>query len=747
MNYSLPRLLRLVVARVLAYYCQEKTVKKAEPTFIPLKIQFCVTLDPHHCKKSPLRRHSFSAPSQLCVDRLDIAVKHLGQRILSLSTLVSTSTSPSPQPVDSLLFPNKMTRICHGCHAPIDDDHKDYPTGWQKCPLDHWSGCLGGVVEGKAANGSEWRGCPQDYVHVEAVTDGSDEELDNGLNKEDISIINGDEANGAGAGALDKDQTDVVTNLEIVEEIAKKGLGEELVDEARLILQYEEANKLLKQQAATRAKEGAAAQGRKLEMLKAENLRLSQAMGGDIGGAKVRKVPHPKDLKLGVSRNPVQEHLSRRDHRASEFRPEDDSLYTGINMKGIRKIPVLQTQVDKLVGKVQSRAPSLDRRPSFIGVRDSSLAPQHTEVAPEFVYRECEDGTMRKVRTPQSRDLLPVPRPGQIDGLDTSSDEDCDVEPQPGNVFKWWRDENGEKYFTEEKQVRQQQQEMVYRYVKDEATGRSYKRLVLKDDPDRELVSQWVIDPETGLKVKMLVPSQLGSTKPKIGQQSSSHLVRFTSSPGSRSQAGDGFTTPLPLSVRRRSSQHSSTTFPPRNLSDLKDDKQGKMPTIIQFARNCPVSWTSKITSDKLNMGLWCWSYMAELLATRTGQADPLPSGELEARMQHFLNVLEVALQPSAPTDFDNHGWKVARLYAEKVQHKVERGDTWLSFEQRYGSDSQPHELMAAEKELAPKGPKVPKQPKDEEVKIKDGEKKKTCTTWNSSSTEGKCEFEVQYEG
>ena len=136
---------------------------------------------------------------------------------------------------------------------------------------------------------------------------------------------------------------------------------------------------------------------------------------------------------------------------------------------------------------------------------------------------------MRKVRTPQSRDLLPVPRPGQIDGLDTSSDEDCDVEPQPGNVFKWWRDENGEKYFTEEKQVRQQQQEMVYRYVKDEATGRSYKRLVLKDDPDRELVSQWVIDPETGLKVKMLVPSQLGSTKPKISQQSSSCQIYFFS--------------------------------------------------------------------------------------------------------------------------------------------------------------------------------------------------------------------------
>mgnify|MGYP007022923597 CR=1 FL=1 len=75
--------------------------------------------------------------------------------------------------------------------------------------------------------------------------------------------------------------------------------------------------------------------------------------------------------------------------------------------------------------------------------------------------------------------------------------------------------------------------------------------------------------------------------------------------------------------------------------------------------------------------------------------------GELEARLKHFLNVLEIALQPSSSSEFDTHAWRVARLYAEKFQQKVERGDTWLGFEARYGSDSQPHELMAAERELA----------------------------------------------
>ena len=44
--------------------------------------------------------------------------------------------------------------------------------------------------------------------------------------------------------------------------------------EDTLVRQLEEANKLLKQQVATRAKEEEAAHARKVAMLKAENLRL-----------------------------------------------------------------------------------------------------------------------------------------------------------------------------------------------------------------------------------------------------------------------------------------------------------------------------------------------------------------------------------------------------------------------------------------------------------------------------------------
>ena len=740
-----------------------------------------------------MRRQSLSAPARLCIGRLETATRHLDQSILSLSSFVSKSSEVLAHPESSShtseqftkLNTNKMPCTCHGCHAPLDDDHLDYPSGWQKCPLEHWDGCKGGIADGKAANGSEWKGCPSGHVFVEVTS--SDEDLESGLESRNITLGKVDDKLGdvvdgtvdetgnseaAGGTPRNQDQTKPDDDLEVVESVEVSKDSDHVVTEGDLLVQQlEEANILLKKQVATRAREEEAARVRKIAMLKAENIRLAQAMNGDIGGARVKtttSVPHPKNKKqarvatgLGRSQQPLQEHLSRNQLRAAEYRPADDTIYTGLNIRGIRKIPDIKTQVEKLVNQVQGRAPSLDRRPSFVPVKDTPpgtafIDPHHDDVVVEqqFVYQYCEDGSLKKVKvlTPQSRGTVPSftksggGHVGQGDDLEISSDEDCDEVPQSGHVFRWRRDENGEKYYIEEKQV-MQQPEMVYRYVKDSTTGRSYKRLVLKNDPEKELVSHWLIDPDTGRKVQMLVPCQLSSSKLRSSRQYSSQLEKPASSShsGRDLHCSDGFVTPLPSSVHRKSSLQSSSSIHSRTTNSLQEEKQGKIPSIVQFARSCPVSWTSKVTSDKLNMGLWCWSFIADLLATRTGQASPLQPGELEARLQHYLNVLEIALQPGSSSDFDNHVWRVARLYAEKVQHKVDRGDTWLGFDQRYGSDSQPHELMAAEKELATKPSKAPKQTKDEEVKKDD--KKRNCTTWNSSSTEGKCEYEVQYDG
>ena len=683
-----------------------------------------------------MRRQSWSAPAKLSLDRLDAATQNLGKRVLSLTRLVKKSSSsldevtpgPISQPTKSPvnLVWDKMVRTCHGCHAPLDKDHQDYPSGWQKCQLEHWDGCHGGIADGKAPNGSDWRGCPLGYIFVESVEDRSDSDgTEDVLDKHELTL--GDEdANKSGAAATKSSNTEA--NTDSLEEPLDDRPPETVHDLEQnpdlLIQQLEAANSLLRKQAEVREQQASEERDRRVAMLRAENERLAQSMNGDIGGVKVKNhqkrsqlQPHPKNSQRktlashGKSSHPShQDHLTRNSLRAAEYRPEDKSLYSGLDIKGIRKIPDLQAQVDRLIGAVQHLAPSLDSRPSF--VLDKSAPPK--KAAPAVF---------------SAKSFAATATTGLGDDPETSSDEDFDEEPRQGYVFRWRRDANGEKYNVEERlTVRQEENaDLVYRYVRDEATGRSYKKLVLRDNPERELVPQWVVNPDTGRKVKMLVPSQQKFRREGAGFVTDSQ---------------DNFTTPLPPSqVKTPQLSSSAPARTPAPVTNLQEEKQGKMPSIVSYARDCPVSWTNKITSDKLNMGLWCWAFISELLATRTGQAPTLQEGELEARLKHFLNVLEIALQPSSSSEFDTHAWRVARLYAEKVQQKVERGDTWLGFEARYGSDSQPHELMAAERELSAK---IPKKEKKEEVK---NQEKRACTTWNTSTVEGKCEYEVQNDG
>jgi hypothetical protein len=78
-----------------------------------------------------------------------------------------------------------------------------------------------------------------------------------------------------------------------------------------------------------------------------------------------------------------------------------------------------------------------------------------------------------------------------------------------------------------------------------------------------------------------------------------------------------------------------------------------------------------------------------------------LADGELEARLQHFLSVLEIVLQTTTQSDFSSEAWKVARLYHVKVQQKIDSGVySWIQNLQQWGSATLPHELMAARAEV-----------------------------------------------
>ena len=582
------------------------------------------------------------------------------------------------------------------------------------------------------------------------------------------------------------EQRDSQSNPEIkdVEKVVTMvDLGADL-DEEQTLRDLEAANNLLKSQYTKQEQEKATQlkreRARKIQMLQAENARLSAGMGGDTGGGKPKHhqngmsaqsaIPHPKASKVKATSQATgwqpafQEHLTRNQSRAAQFRPEEASIYTGLNINGIRKIPEVGIHVDGLVGKFQNLAPSLDRRPSAtlgqqlpapnlkkkVVIKHKHTARDNDDTIEEdFVFSRRPDGSLVKVRVVNEspsrsaklsssagsavrrtkRREVPSQSPfqsGPESDPDTSSDEDCDDRPRPGYYFRWKRDTMGEKYNVEELAYNQSP-EMVYQYVRDQATGRSYKKLVQKSNTSRP---------------DMSVPA----TSQVSGRYVDRRLV--TNTPGVHMANGSGTPQLVTSRTPQLTTQHNERM--PAFVVPA-EDKQGRnnTPVIVQYARSCPVAWTSKVTSDKLNMGLWCWSYVAELLASRTGQTLSLQPGELEARMQHFLNVLEVALQPSNPAEFDGHSWRVARLYAEKVQQKIDRGETWLNFEARYGADSQPHELMAAKEEVKPVRKLREPLKGDSKVKTKDDKRdtnitKRTCTTWNTSSVEGKCDWEVQ---
>ena len=177
-----------------------------------------------------------------------------------------------------------------------------------------------------------------------------------------------------------------------------------------------------------------------------------------------------------------------------------------------------------------------------------------------------------------------------------------------------------------------------------------------------------------------------------------------------------------------------------------KQGRDSKVPDLVQWARNCPVNWTKKVTSDKINAVLWAWANVSELLATRTGQAPNLEPGELEARLQHLCNVLEITLQSSTQSDFCGDAWSVARLYDQKVQQKVDSHQfSWVQLSAMNHGASLPHELMAAHQEL----PRKQKSARDITAGARgaaeDGSRqKRKCLTWNKSEVRGKCNYEVE---
>ena len=613
-----------------------------------------------------------------------------------------------------------MQKYCHHCHRPTDHpDHAGIQTGVNKCTLSHFDGCHEGHYNDKS-----WTDCP-------AATGGEgDGSFGSGKSKESKVSPNklGDEfekLNLDGAAKVDPKEflivdTDDEEDMHLQEEV-------ELL---RLQVQQQSQESLARLQSDEQEKK----ERKRLRREKLERERLELL---SVAKKFQDRRPEYNPATIQPSRQNLKDKAAELAARQQWDGARQRQHVTGLTMGGIRELPGMTPAVEDWITKLQSSVPSLAKTPTGQAPTGGSFQPQgvlsqaptasvprtHAHVSSETIDTEFVYSTVRGKLVPvlhespvnKARSNPPHPPQQPDDEVgEASEDEDCPVQPAQGHRLAWYRDESGRKYFLHKK-IEEEIPSKVRTYERDAATGRWYEKTVPQTKTPR---AQKVSNPRK--------------------TPDSSFVDHRNASHSPQPQVTRGLRTPAASAQPKDDERHSS--FLPG-----KPDKQGRdsnMPDIVQWARNCPVSWTSKVTTDKLNAVLWAWAFISEILATRTGQAPNLQQGELEARLQHFCNVLEVTLQISNQNDFSGEAWSIGRLYDQKVRHKVENNQfTWVQVAAMNHGASLPHELMAAHQEL-PRTQKPTKAPNGQREETKKAKNK--CMTWNKSEVRGKCLYEVE---
>ena len=459
-----------------------------------------------------------------------------------------------------------------------------------------------------------------------------------------------------------------------------------------------------------------------------------------------------KHTNVGHNQSPHMVNNMRQQSNLAPASSDFPNFYQGPNIKEIRKTTGLRGNAEKVVESVRSDIASLGRRPTAsqhdgsLGARtkNQSIHPHnlptvHKPVSKEQQeYKEFMEFKAWKERnaamvadTDSGSDASP-PRAtlptrqsgGNRRGLaadpptDPSSSEDESGQPV---ILVYRRDKNGLKYRSYEP------------YHVDSGTV----------SRDKHVKYAWVTDPETGREYKQAVPSKPAKSSKQLVSGSGHHITRHVDHRAASETPETGHR--RGMRSPSRSQQHVSERVP--GIVPLQD-KEGKSDdrktlTITDWAKNCPVAYAEKIKYDEINLPIWVWAYVSEILSSRSGLSPDMPRGELEARLQHLLCVLQVALVNSEKTDFSNKGWSIASIYAKRVQQKLDRGlETWEDFK-RFGYDPHPSEMFTAKTEVDKRAPNPNRKKKEEEKPA--GAAKRLCTTWNNCEVERKCQYLVDY--
>ena len=282
-------------------------------------------------------------------------------------------------------------------------------------------------------------------------------------------------------------------------------------------------------------------------------------------------------------------------------------------------------------------------------------------------------------------------------------------------------------------------------------TGRQWQVQVPVSPPPPQYRKEWRIHPLTGVTHQVQVPIQSSANRSAFAQQPvtpqpSTGCSQQGATQSRHDPSADVSAQHLQQSFLNHSEQQSNTSLSKQDrvagIVSLLDGHGGitkKQPKVLEYAKTCPTKWSKQATTNNINLPLYAWGAVTEVEASMSGRSDALPEGVILGKLRHLKNTLEVCCLNSTSTDFTSYGWSLARDYATKVDNEVEQKlATW----QDMPAGVRTATLVSAQMENPRPAPKLPF---TKPTYTGASEKKDLCTTYNSCTSEWKCEFEVSH--
>ena len=441
-----------------------------------------------------------------------------------------------PAPPGRRIFHTMPTKLrqCHGCHG-FSDDHGTFPFGADRCNLEHSDRCAGGIIGGKDSKGKEWKPCPLDYLgqlmeqqafeDVELDDSSTYDDGDSGKEDEEPGNMNFDDINHLGGLALTSESIPTSSIISTTSSICPPrtcSAGSSMAGSINSSTFTSVTSSRQQPVLSTGTSEDSElrAEVAALDALRLERETLEQAKlieQKQLLSAKrieiQRQVKAERDriklLKGRVSRSSASVEPTflqdlRQQSQAESLPHEFESFYSGPNIKAIRKTDGLRKTVDNVVETIRSDVASLSHRPTA-GHNKSSKG---TGTRPKATFKDPVMAEFEQFKAWKKKQVVEVDSESDASPpratkqhyrkqkkqavcrdpyTDPSSSED---ESQQQLVLVYRRDKHGVKYRSYEPVQDVQAgfsasktESIKYSWVRDEQTGREYKRAVPASTP------------------------------------------------------------------------------------------------------------------------------------------------------------------------------------------------------------------------------------------------------------------------